>query len=262
MLASKAVARIKRLLDMAKTLFELNPALDRAALADEFAANTRVQVRDFLTPATAREIRNILSTATPWGLAMQADGSTFEGPQQVLPADMRSAKGQQRAQAIGAATDASAARGDYAFRFAQYPMLQAVQEGWEGREAYEILLEHINAPEFLQLARDITGETELVKADGQATLFAKQQFLGRHIDSHVMEGWTIAYVMNFTIDDWHPDWGGYLLFYDEQGDVVQGFKPRFNSLNLFRVPQAHAVSFVAPFAPVGRFAVTGWLRTQ
>lgn len=247
---------------MAKKLFEINPQLDRAQLAQEFAANSRVQVRDFLTRETAEELRMILASATPWGLAMQADGSAFDGPQQILPQDMRSASGQQRAQAIGNATDASAARGDYAFRFAQYPILQAVQEGWSKDSPHEILLEHINAPDFLELARAITGEGELVKGDGQATLFAKQHFLGRHIDSHVMEGWTIAYVMNFTTDDWHPDWGGYLLFYDEDGDVVQGFKPRFNSLNLFRVPQAHAVSFVAPFAPVGRYAVTGWLRTQ
>ena len=247
---------------MAKTLFELNPALDRAALAAEFVANTRVQVRDFLTRETAEEIREILAKATPWGLAMQADGSAFSGPQQILPQEMRDPAKQKRAGEIGLATDASAARGDYAFRFAQYPILQAVQEGWAPDGPHEILLEHINAPEFMQLARDITGEAELIKADGQATLYAKQQFLGRHIDSHVMEGWTIAYVMNFTIDDWHPDWGGYLQFLDDDGDIVQGFRPRFNSLNLFRVPQAHSVSFVAPFAPIGRYAVTGWLRNQ
>lgn len=95
---------------MAKKLFELNPALDRATLAEEFAANTRVHVRDFLTQETASEIRDILSKSTPWGLAMQADGSAFEGPQQILPQDLRSAEGQQRAQAIGQATDAAGGR--------------------------------------------------------------------------------------------------------------------------------------------------------
>ena len=247
---------------MAKQLFQINPALDRAALAAQFAANTRVQVRDFLTLETASEIRDILAKSTPWGLAMQADGSAFKGPQQILPQNMRDPKAQQRAQAIGQATDASAARGDYAFRFLQYPILQAVQEGWEKDSPHELLLEYINAPEFIQLARDITGEADLIKADGQATLFAKQQFLGRHSDSHVMEGWKVAYVMNFTIDDWQTDWGGYLQFLDDEGDIIQGFKPRFNALNLFLVPQAHSVSFVAPFAPPGRFAITGWLRTQ
>lgn len=247
---------------MAKKLFEINPELDRAALAKRFADHTRVQVRDFLTQETAEEIRMILSKATPWGLAMQAEGSAFEGPQQILPQVMRSPQGQQRAQAIGQATQEAGARGDYAFRFAQYPILQAVQEGWAPGGPHELLLEYINAPEFMQLARDITGFDDLKKADGQATLFAPQQYLGRHIDSHVQEGWRVAYVMNFTIDDWHPDWGGYLQFLDEDGDIIEGFRPRFNTLNLFTVPQSHSVSYVAPFAPVGRYAITGWLRDQ
>ncbi len=246
---------------MTKKLFELNPALDRATLAAAFARDTRVQVRDFLTKETAEEIRSILQQATPWGLAMQADGSTFSGPQQVLPHEMRSPEGQQRAQLIGEATHDAAARGDYAFRFLQYPILQAIQEGWDPGGPHELLLEYVNSPGFIGLTREVTGE-ELMKADGQATCFAKQQFLGRHIDSHVMEGWKVAYVMNFTIDDWHPDWGGYLQFLNDEGDIVQGFRPRFNSLILFRVPQSHSVSFVAPFAPLGRYCITGWLRDR
>jgi len=247
---------------MAKKLFEINPDLDRAHFAERFARDTRVQVRDFLTQETAKEIRTILQKATPWGLAMQAEGSAYSGPQQFLPKDLGAPEGQQRAQAVGAATDEAAGRGEYAFRYAQYPILQAVQEKWAPGSPHELLLEYINAPDFIQLARDITGFQDLVKADGQATLYAKQHFLGRHIDSHVAEGWKVAYVMNFTIDDWHPDWGGYLQFLDDDGNIEQGFLPRFNSLNLLAVPQAHSVSYVAPFAPLGRYAITGWLRDR
>lgn len=247
---------------MAKKLFEINPDLDREALAARFARDTRVQVRDFLTRETAEEIRTILQQATPWGLAMQAEGSPYSGPQQFLPQDLARPEVQQLAQAVAKATDEAAARGDYAFRYAQYPILQAVQEKWAPGGPHELLLEYINAPEFLQLARDVTGYDDLVKADGQATLYARQHFLGRHIDSHVAEGWKVAYVMNFTVGDWHPDWGGYLQFLDEDGNIEQGFLPRFNSLNLLKVPQAHSVSFVPPFAPTGRYAITGWLRDR
>lgn len=247
---------------MAKKLFELNPAIDRARHAEQFARDTRVQIRDFLTPETAREIRAVLQTATPWGLAMQADGTPYDSPQQILNEEMRTREGQERAEAIGRATDEAAAKGRYAFRYAQFSLVQAVQRGFNPGGPHEILLEHINSQEFLDLVRDITGERELVRADAQATLFARGQFLGLHIDSHVAEGWKIAYVMNFTIDEWKPDWGGYLQFFDEDGNVVQAFKPRFNTLNLLRVPQPHSVSMVAPFAPIGRYAVTGWLRDR
>ena len=247
---------------MAKKLFEINPALDREAFAAKFARDTRVQVRDFLTEETAKEIRSILQTATPWGIAMQADGSEFSGPQQFRPEHLATHEGQQRAQAVGRATDAAAGRGDYAFRYAQYSIVQAVQEKWDEGGPHELILEYINAPDFIQLARDITGHQDLVKADGQATLFAKQQFLGRHIDSHVAEGWKVAYVMNFTIDDWKPDWGGHLVFHNEDGDIIEGYRPRFNALNMFLVPQLHSVQYVAPFAPVGRYAITGWVRDR
>ncbi|MBL4858125.1 MAG: hypothetical protein JKY36_02830, partial [Erythrobacter sp.] len=55
-----------------KKLFELNPDLDRKALAERFAKTGRVQVRDVLTEETAREIQMILARATKWGMAIQA----------------------------------------------------------------------------------------------------------------------------------------------------------------------------------------------
>ncbi len=247
---------------MAKKLFELNPALDAKQLAKEFARNGRLQIRDILTHETAEEIRTILTRGTNWGLALQAEGSAWSGPQQVLSATMRTRAGQQHAQELAQATHEAAAKGEYAFRYAQYSLVQGVQENWDPDGPHQYLLEYLNTPDFLQLIRDVTGDQSLVKADAQATLYAQQHFLSHHTDSHVAEGWRVAYVMNFTVDEWKPDWGGYLNFFDEDGDIVQGFKPRFNALNLFRVPQAHGVSFVPPFAPIGRFAITGWFRDQ
>lgn len=247
---------------MAKKLFEINPALDRAALAEQFAPHKRVQIRDVLTGETAREIRSILGQHTPWGLAAQAGIADPPGPQQVLAQDLKVDAGKKRAQELAQASHASAANGDYAFRYAQYSLVQSYLEKWNEGGPHDLLLEYLNTPEFLGLVGDVTGVAGLVKADGQATLYGPQHFLAHHHDSHVAEGWKVAYVLNFTIDDWKPDWGGYLNFFDDEGDIVQGFRPRFNALNLFQVPQAHNVGFVPPFAPLGRFAITGWLRDR
>jgi Rps23 Pro-64 3,4-dihydroxylase Tpa1-like proline 4-hydroxylase len=43
-------------------------------------------------------------------------------------------------------------------------------------------------------------------------------------------------------------------------DVTFGLSPRFNALHLFKVPQRHSVSLVAPFAGAPRLSITGWLR--
>lgn len=242
-----------------KELFAVNPMLDRTSLADRFARIGRVQVRDVLTLATAKELRAVLAQHTPWGLAVQAGES---GDPRSFRRDQLTGTHATEIKRHADAAYKSAAQGQYAFCFAHYPMLTAYQQKWAPDGVHDLLLEHLNAKPFLDLVREVTGMDELVKADGQATLFAPQHFLGRHIDSHVAEGWRVAYVLNLTIDDWHPDWGGYLLFLDDDGDVVEGYRPRFNSLNLFAVPQSHLVSYVPPFAPLGRMAVTGWLRDR
>ncbi len=242
-----------------KTLFELNPAMDRAALAARFAATGRVQVRGVLTEPSARELQSVLASATEWGMAV---GMGKAKPRSFRASETRDPQRQQELQQAAKRAEEHTACGEYGFRFAHYPILTAVQEGWAPGGPHEILLEHLNAPEFMALARAVTGIDTLFKADGQATLFGPGHYLGRHIDSHVADGWEVAYVLNLARDDWHPDWGGYLLFLDEDGDVIEGFRPRFNALNLFRVPQSHLVSYVPRFAPMGRLAVTGWLRSK
>ena len=245
---------------MAKALFSLNPDLPRAQLAETFQRESRVQIADVLTRDTAEELRMILARQTPWGMAVQ---SGAEGkPQSFRAEELRDPARRQQAQQALQGTDAAAARGDYAFRSMRYSLVEAYLEKWNPGSPQDLLLEHLNDEPFLQLVRDVTGMDDLIKADGHASCYGPQQFLGLHSDSHVLEGWRIAYVLNLTIDEWKPDWGGYLLFYDDAGDVIAGFKPRFNTLNLFAVPQAHAVSFVPPFAPEGRYAISGWLRDR
>ena len=245
---------------MAKALFELNPQIDRDRFARQFAEDGRAQIPDILTDATARELREILATQTQWGMAMQA--GTHGEARGFAARELADPSVQQQALALGQATDKAAAGRDYAFRSLRYSLVEAVQKRWQPGGPHEILLEHLNAEPFLGLMRDVTGIRELAKADGHASCFAAQHFLGLHIDSHVADGWRVAYVLNLTIDDWYPDWGGYLVFFDDDGNVETGFKPQFNTLNIFRVPQKHAVTYVPPFAPKGRYAISGWLRDR
>jgi Rps23 Pro-64 3,4-dihydroxylase Tpa1-like proline 4-hydroxylase len=239
-------------------LLDINPALDRRALSRRFAADKRVQIRDVLTEETAANIHRILSRNTPWGLAWQAGK---DGPHNVPEPKLRQFGPQDAAQMQHKLVAAMSGR-DYGFAYGQYPMVLAYLEQWNAGGPHDALLELINDAPFLNLVREVTGLAELAKADAQATLYGPGQFLAAHDDSHVAEGWRVAYVLNMCAGDWRPEWGGYLLFYDEEGDVVTGFKPRFNTLNLFLVPQRHAVTFVPPFAPIGRYAITGWFRDK
>jgi SM-20-related protein len=238
-------------------LWELSPALNRAQLAQAFKTRRRLQIRNFLTERSADELHRIIDQATDWGMSWQAG----EGPaEHVRPQDMAARSPEQRAQ-IGQRLMQAMQGRDYGFAYKAYPLVDAYKEQWAPGHPLETVIEHINDGPFLEFIKDVTG-FEVIKADGQATLFGPGHFLSEHNDSHVAEGWRIAYVYNLTRQDWRPDWGGYLVFYDEEGNIVEGLKPRFNALNIFAVPQAHSVTYVPNFSPVGRYAITGWLRDQ
>jgi SM-20-related protein len=242
---------------MEHPIFKINDRIDRSALAAEFGRVGRVQVQNALAQETASALAEMLEHRTDWGVAWQAG---LQGPHYQDAAAVK----RQLPDSLGTIQSATfgALRGaDYGFQFGSYPMLKAYLERWNPDGIQDYVFEHINDVPFMDLVRQVTGMPDLKKADAQATLYGPNHFLAQHDDSHVGQGWRVAYVLNLCPLEWRPDWGGYLNFFNDEGDIVAGWRPRFNTLNLFRVPQLHNVSFVPPFAPIARFAITGWFGT-
>ncbi len=235
----------------------INVDLDIPQYARLFRDHTRVQLRDFLTPSWATRLHAFLSREVAWGFAFKGQGS----PQTLREAQVAQLSTEQR-RAIANDVQRAATLGQYAVRFNQFDILGDYLAKQQRDTVLDQFLEAINTPSVLDVLRAVTGIPELIKADAQATLFGPGDFLSLHSDSHKAEGWRVAYVLNFADRNWSPDWGGYLNFFDAEGDIVAGWKPRFNALNLFLVPQHHHVSYVPPFAPQQRFAITGWLRDR
>jgi Rps23 Pro-64 3,4-dihydroxylase Tpa1-like proline 4-hydroxylase len=242
---------------MRHALFALNGDIDRSAVATRFQADGRVQIRNLLTEEAALTLASVLANQTPWGLAWR---SGDQEARYIRANEYQRLSEQHRAE-LRHSVFATVGDAKYGFQFRSYPMLEAYLGKWAPDGVHDLILEHINDQPFLDLMRDVTGITELAKADAQATLYAPGHFLAQHDDSHVKQGWKVAYVLNLCPVVWKADWGGYLNFLDDDGDVIAGWRPRFNTLNLFLVPQPHQVTFVPPFAPVARYAITGWLRT-
>jgi hypothetical protein len=240
-------------------LIDINPKLDRAALAAEFAATGQLRIRDVLTEASARRLQLLLSEETPWCLAWQAGTA---GPGQLVRAEQLAAMTDGAIDGIAARIKDAAAGHAYGFRYRSYPLVTAYLERWRPGSALEQLLEELNSAPVLDLMREVTAIPEIVKLDGQATLYAPGDFLWPHTDAEAARGRRVAYVLGMTLGDWQPQWGGYLNFFDGDWDVTRAIRPRFNCLNLFRVPQWHDVAEVTSGAPLARYAVTGWARDR
>lgn len=234
----------------------LNPELDLDALRDAFARNRRIQIRNVLAPETAERLHFTLARETPYGLAYNENNQ----PRYLSREELAAQPPQEQHQMLAGIIQ-RAHSGEYTYAYNCYPILNDYLAQKNQHLYTHRWLEYVNSEAVLGLVRHVTGFDDLVKADAQATYYSRNQFLFLHTDSHVMEGWRVAYVLNMC-KNWREDYGGYLLFFDDEGNVTQGFKPAFNTLNMFAVPQRHNVSYVPNFAPPGRFAITGWFRNK
>lgn len=239
---------------MAETDIKLNPGLDEAALAKAYRPKQRLQIRDVLEPAAAERTYQCLTGETPWLIGFRNGKKDVLMPEQEFQAQSR-----EKLQALHTQVISQASR-DFQFVYYAYPLMdEGLRKQFPDLFLYRVV-EFLNSKPVLAFIKKVTGQPKLVRADAQATWYRQQNFLTLHNDYDPSDGGKrVAYVLTFC-KDWRPDWGGFLQFYDESGNIEDGFMPRFNALSLFTTPQNHAVSFVTPFCAGQRLAITGWFR--
>jgi SM-20-related protein len=123
------------------------------------------------------------------------------------------------------------------------------------------LHDFVNGRGFLDFIRELTGDDRVAFADVMATRYLPGHFAAAHGDELAGQKRLYAFVLNLT-PEWRTDWGGVLTFHDSDGHIAEGYTPKFNALNVFAVPQTHAVSFVTPMARAPRLSVTGWVHAR
>jgi SM-20-related protein len=230
----------------------LNPDIDIDLAEAAFAFQKRVHIGSVFKNGCATTIQNCLMHDTPWGFAWWDSEAT-----QTMCKQETDTLTHAIADRIARDVQERAKSGGFCFAFHCHPMLPSIehQERWMTPPLLDDLLAYINGPEVLKLVRDITNYSGICRADAHATHFAPNQFFGsQHVSPSKPR--RIAYMMNFT-QDWHEDWGGYLQFYSPQGDILQGYKPHFNSLSLCDASLPHGISVVPSHAPYGHIAIRG-----
>jgi len=223
------------------------------ALRCEYRRNSRVQIKNILKVDSAQRIYRSLSTQTQWNLAWNLDGRhqdmDYTAVQEWTEAEKRK---------LDDLIYRQASHG-FQYRFSAVPIYDIYQNNLLPGHFFNSIYEFLNSEELLTLARTVTGFEQIRFADVQATRYSKGHFLNEHDDHVVGKNRLAAYVLNLT-PKWKPDWGGSLTFPDENGHAVTWF-PTFNAINIFTVPQKHAVTIVSPFAPESRYSLTGWFRS-
>jgi SM-20-related protein len=232
---------------------DFGPGLEVDALARVYAQAGRVHIPGILAAECAEAAYQSMRSEVPWQLHFNDEGSVYD----LEAAQIRAWPAAQQ-KALHQRLQANAVN-SFQFLFDNFPLSDA-HTNPQHRNLYVMrVLEFLNSARFLDFARRLTGEPRIGLADAQATLYRPGHFLTEHDDSIAGPKRLAAYVLNLT-PHWRADWGGLLLFLDGNGHVATGYKPAFNALNVFKVPQPHAVSCVTPFAGRGRYSISGWLR--
>lgn len=232
----------------------LADGLDCARIGRVFAAAGRVHIAPIFAADCAQRIFHELSTGIAWQLHLN-DG---DRPINLRGDGFDALPEEERRRFLAAVYESAGSR--FQYLYSSFPVSDLAAKGEQPHLYVMRVHEFLNSPGFLSFAREITGQPAITFADAQATLYRPGHFLTRHDDAMEGKNRLVAYVLNFT-PAWQTDWGGILQFIDRDGHVAEGYAPVFNALNLFRVPQAHSVSYVSPFARHGRYSITGWLRS-
>lgn len=231
-----------------------NPRLDIAALAERYQARKRIQIPNFLSDESAQQARAALE-ALPWGMVYN------DGPRAVQIHAHELAQLSERDAVPIMAGIRERARSEYQYLYGFYPILTAYFSPQVTRHPIFSLFELMNSETVVAAIRKITGLTQIRWADAQATWYKPGHFLKAHTDDEAATGRVAAYVMNLS-PVWERDWGGFLQFFDENDNIEAAFKPSFNTLNLFTIPQLHSVSMVSTYVTAKRLAMTGWFRSD
>jgi SM-20-related protein len=233
--------------------FSLDGTLDPDALAKRFALEGRLHIPAFLTQASAQSLYDHLRRRMDWRLIINQGETIFEVDRATY-----AAMGDQAKRDLDNAVYASARTG---FQY-RYEVIRLPDDEAARRQDDSLLAEFagfMSSPPLLDFLRQVTGQSGIDFSDAQATAYGPGHFLTTHDDGVPGKQRKAAYVFNLSAA-WRPEWGGLLMFSGRDGHVEQAYVPTFNALNLFAVPQPHSVSYVAPYVPYRRYAVTGWLR--
>ena len=231
----------------------LNDALDLDLIRETYGQFGRIHIPGVLDAGSADLVYNALKDEVPWQTHFNEGEKSYDLHDKQLEALSES----DRVQLKNKLTMNAATRFQYLFR--NYPVSDAIEQGNNPDQSIHAFQEFVNSEAVLDFIRTITGIEEIRFADCQATLYEPGHFLTVHNDDVDQAGRLVAYVFSFT-PGWRPDFGGMLMFLDDDGHVEEGYMPDFNSLNLFTIPKKHCVSYVAPFAPGGRYSLSGWFR--
>ena len=139
------------------------------------SAHGRVQIPGFLQQDAAERLHACLRDEVPWETAQRTDAPDVDGvPRGAAPGSAADA-------ALLQATTARASDG-FEFYFDRYRMIDARRDGLDPHLVLHAVVDFLNSPEFIEFARQLTGDPGIRMASAIAVRYRNGHFLRAHND--------------------------------------------------------------------------------
>lgn len=240
---------------MGIAMFRLSKGHDPEALSRDFHATGHVHIKDFLEPGDAVRLYESLRGRSDWKQVLTTANGFAE-----LDRPTRAMLDPAKAKQLDGAVYAQAREG-FQYRFETIRVPDSASERTASDDPVFAFARMMSVGEGRDFLRAVTGADDIQFADAQGTAYSPGDFLTGHDDAIEGKSRRAAYVFGLT-PIWRLEWGGLLLFHGDDGHVNRGLVPKFNTLNIFAVPQMHSVSEVTRAAAYRRYGITGWLRAE
>ncbi len=212
-----------------------------------------VSIANFLENEFAEKLYQCLVNEVKWGVSCNVNGEAevFLNKNDVNDLDLSVQKKIKQQQS----------KDQFQFIYNTYMMVTAYIEKRDPGLYLHRFLEWLNSYSTIEYFKQLTKNKKFIKISAQATRYLPGHYLTKHSDIHSGEGRQYAYIIGLT-KGWCADWGGLLHIMDDKKNIVKTLVPQFNTLNIFKVPRDHFVSYVSPLAKQPRLSITGWLLSH
>jgi SM-20-related protein len=238
---------------------EIGTPLDAEKFTDAFTKKGRVRIENFLSPACAETLYRHLATDIAWRSFIVANQRLLATPELTEA----STSADEEREIFERAYDG--ARNGFAYLYDADQLFP--EDEPEGAPATAVARSEcltqfsalLNSPVILDDLRKLTGIPRIASVQIQATRFRVGHFATFHAATRIADKSLkrVASLMLNLTPEWKPEWGGLLEFRADHGAAIEAHAPWFNALDVFRFPQGHWVSTVAPFASGARLAIHG-----
>ena len=233
----------------------INSTLDFAALNSSYKYDNRLRIDNFLIAQVCEELHELAKTQIPYYLAYTSDSR----PSIMKPTEFDAMTREQR-------HEFWSSRYEQASRGVGY-----VYKGFMPKNAnlgsdktllpLKEFAEYWTSDVALEKIRQLSGMNDLTHSDAQFTCLLPGHFLTRHRDTDPSGKRRLAYTIGLT-KNWHPDWGGLLQFYEDDGTPRDSWGPKFNTLSIFDIDHIHSVTHITPYALEPRLSIVGWFYSE